>query len=295
MYIGFVFFGLFRIDLVLIISTFVIAFFRFLPSLNRVFNSFNNFRFFYKSIDVVYEEFKKETFDISEKNNEINFKFLNNIELKNVSFSYDDKTPIILDKINLTINYNSITFIKGPSGTGKSTLLNIICGLLSPTEGQVLVDNKNINLFLKSYQSKIGYVPQKTLLLDDSILDNIIFGKTKEYDLNLVKEVINKSQLNKLVDKLPLGINTKIGERGAFLSGGEQQRIGIARALYKKPNILILDEATSALDDDTEHQLLHEILQLGNSMTIIIVSHKKLKINKNVNFFELINCKIINN
>jgi len=295
MYIGYNFLGLFRVDLVLIIGTFVIAFFRFLPSLNRVFNSYNNFKFFYKSIDCVYEETINNNFDIKNIKSETKFKFFNNIHLKNVSFRYDDKTPIILDKINLTIRQNSITFIKGPSGTGKSTLLNIICGLLSPTQGEILIDNKNINTLLKSYQSKIGYVPQKTLLLDDSILDNIIFGKTEEYDLNLVKEIINRSKLNKLVDKLPLGINTKIGERGVFLSGGEQQRIGIARALYKKPNILILDEATSALDEDTEYQLLQEILQLGDSMTIIIVSHKKLKISQNVNFYELINCKIINN
>ena len=293
MYIGYTFFGLFRIDLVLIIGTFVIAFFRFLPSLNRVFNNFNNFRFFYKSIDFVHDEVKKNTFDIKQETNATNFKFSNNIELKNISFKYDEKSKIVLDKINLTIKHNSITFIKGPSGTGKSTLLNIICGLLSPTEGQVLVDNKNINLFLKSYQSKIGYVPQKTLLLDDTILDNIIFGKNNPCDLELVKKIIKQSKLNKLIDSLPLGLDTKIGERGAFLSGGEQQRIGIARALYKKPEILILDEATNALDQDTERQLLQEILDLKTNITIIIVSHKKLEINNNVVFIDLSNNKII--
>jgi len=295
MYIGYHFFGLFRADLVLIVGTFVIAFFRFLPSLNRVFNCFNNFKFFNKSIDFIHEETSSSNFQIKE--NIINdFKLYNCIQLKNVSFQYDKKSQIILDTINLTIKRNSINFIKGASGIGKSTLLNMICGLLSPTQGEILADGKNINTFLKSYQSKIGYVPQKTLLLDDSILDNIIFGRNpKDYDLELLKKSINRSKLDELIDKLPAGLDTVIGERGVFLSGGEQQRIGIARALYKKPEILILDEATSALDEDTELLLLQQVLELGESMTIIIVSHKKLQINKNVNFFELINRKVINN
>jgi ABC-type multidrug transport system fused ATPase/permease subunit len=295
MYIGYHFFGLFRADLVLIIGTFVIAFFRFLPSLNRTFNCFNNFKFFNKSIDFIYEETFSSNFQIKE-NITNDFKLYNYIQLKNVSFQYNKKSQIILDAINLTIKRNSINFIKGASGMGKSTLLNIICGLLSPTQGEILADGKNINTFLKSYQSKIGYVPQKTLLSDDSILDNIIFGRnSKDYDLELLKKTINNSKLDELIDKLPAGLDTVIGERGVFLSGGEQQRIGIARALYKKPEILILDEATSALDENTERLFLQQVSEMGENMTIIIVSHKKLQIDKNVNFFELINSKIVNN
>jgi ABC-type bacteriocin/lantibiotic exporter with double-glycine peptidase domain len=137
-------------------------------------------------------------------------------------------------------------------------------------------------------------VPQKTLLLEDTLLDNIIFGQNKKnIDLNLVKEVINKSKLNKLIDKLPQGLNTIIGEKGSSLSGGEQQRIGIARALYKKPEILILDEATSALDETTERQILQEIFDLQEFMTIVMVSHKKIEINKEFELFELVASKII--
>ena len=295
MYIGYHFFGLFRADLVLIIGTFVIAFFRFLPSLNRTFNCFNNFKFFNKSIDFIYEETFSSNFQIKE-NITNDFKLYNYIQLKNVSFQYNKKSQIILDAINLTIKRNSINIIKGASGMGKSTLLNIICGLLSPTQGEILADGKNINTFLKSYQSKIGYVPQKTLLSDDSILDNIIFGRnSKDYDLELLKKTINNSKLDELIDKLPAGLDTVIGERGVFLSGGEQQRIGIARALYKKPEILILDEATSALDENTERLFLQQVSEMGENMTIIIVTHKKLQIDKNVNFFELINSKIVNN
>jgi ABC-type multidrug transport system fused ATPase/permease subunit len=294
MYIGYNFFGLFRFDLILIIGTFIIAFFRFLPSLNRIFNCFHFFKFYSPSINFIYEELSSyNIFSSKEQETINNFKFSEQIELKNISFRYDDKNLLILDGINLIIKRNSITFIKGESGSGKSTLLNIICGLLFPTKGQVLVDNKNINDFLKSYRSKIGYVPQKTLLLEDSILDNIVFGQHVEnLDLNLVKEVINKSKLNKLIDKLPNGLNTIVGERGSSLSGGEQQRIGIARALYKKPEILILDEATSALDEETERLLLKEILELQEFITIIMVSHKKLEIVKEFELFELRDNKI---
>jgi ABC-type bacteriocin/lantibiotic exporter with double-glycine peptidase domain len=293
-YVGYNFFGLFRTDLVLILGTFTIALFRFLPSLNRILNSYNMFKFYSPSIDIIHQELLYESdFIFKEKENIVNFKFFNQIELNNVSFQYSDKLPFILDKINLTIKHNSITFIKGESGSGKSTLLNIICGLLLPTTGEVLMNGKNISSFLKSYQSKIGYVPQKTLLSDDSVLENIIFGqRTDNLDLNLVKEVIRRSKLDKLIDKLPNGLNTIIGERGSSFSGGEQQRVGIARALYKKPEILILDEATSALDPETESFLLEELLELQKYITIIMVSHKKLEISKKFELFDLQNCNI---
>lgn len=296
MYIGYNFFGLFRADLILILATFVIAFFRFLPSLNRIVNSLNSFRFYSASINYIYNEVHSSDDFVPSAQNETvkKLKFFKEIQLKNISFKYDDNSPFILNNLDLTIVPNTITFIKGESGAGKSTLLNIICGLIKPTTGEVLVDDKNINLFLKSYQGMVGYVPQKTLLSDDSILENIIFGKNiEDLDKNLINEVIRQSKLTKLIERLPNGLNTIIGERGSSLSGGEQQRIGIARALYKKPKILILDEATSALDEKTERLLLKEILELQEFMTIIIVSHKKLEIEKEFELFELADSKII--
>jgi len=295
MYIGYNFFGLFRADLILILATFVIAFFRFLPSLNRIVNSLNSFRFYSASINYIYNEVHSSDDFVPSAQNETvkKLKFFKEIQLKNISFKYNDNSPFILNNLDLTIVPNTITFIKGESGAGKSTLLNIICGLIKPTTGEVLVDDKNINLFLKSYQGMVGYVPQKTLLSDDSILENIIFGKNiEDLDKNLINEVIRQSKLTKLIERLPNGLNTIIGERGSSLSGGEQQRIGIARALYKKPEILILDEATSALDQNTERLLLKEILELKDTITIIMVSHKKLEMNQKVELFELKGNKI---
>lgn len=289
LYVGYNFFGLFHADLVLILGTFTIALFRFLPSLNRILNSYNMFKFYSPSIDIIYMElFDKSNFIAKDQDKIICSKFFNQIELSKVSFQYDYKDRYVLDKIDLTIKHNSITLIKGESGSGKSTLLNIICGLLCPIKGKVLLDGKDIRYFLKSYQSKIGYVTQKTLLSEDSVINNIVFGQhVDDIDLNFVKEVIRKSKLDKLISKLPEGINTIIGERGSSLSGGEQQRLGIARALYKKPQILILDEATSALDENTESLLLNEILELQESITIVMVSHKNLPINREFQLFDL--------
>ena len=247
------------------------------------------FKFYSPSIDIIYMElFDKSNFIAKDQDKIICSKFFNQIELSKVSFQYDYKDRYVLDKIDLTIKHNSITLIKGESGSGKSTLLNIICGLLCPIKGKVLLDGKDIRYFLKSYQSKIGYVTQKTLLSEDSVINNIVFGQhVDDIDLNFVKEVIRKSKLDKLISKLPEGINTIIGERGSSLSGGEQQRLGIARALYKKPQILILDEATSALDENTESLLLNEILELQESITIVMVSHKNLPINREFQLFDL--------
>jgi len=294
-YIGYNFFGIFKTDIILILATFIIAFFRFLPSLNRIVNSINSFRFYHTSINYVCHELScSDNFMPTLQNKTIKkINFSKKIQLKNIYFKYDDNSSFILNNINLTIRSNSITFIKGESGAGKSTLLNIICGLLKPTTGELLVDDKNINFSLRSYQSIVGYVPQKTLLSDDSILENIIFGQnTKNLNSNLINEVVNKTKLDKLIKRLPSGLNTIIGERGSFLSGGEQQRIGIARALYKKPKILILDEATSALDEATEHLIIKELLDLQKIMTIIIVSHKTLHTEKKFELFELKDNKV---
>jgi len=289
----FYYFNLPKYEILSILGLFTFGMFRLLPSTNRVLHAINNIRFYTASTDIL----KKELEDINDikKNQEIDeniFVFNDSIKLQNVTFSYDNKIDI-LKNANLEIKKNETIGIKGDSGVGKSTLLNIICYLLYPSEGKVLVDEKNISKIYKVYQKKIGYVPQKIYLIDDSIINNITFGaKNVELDHNLFKEVIKKSNLEEFFNKLENKENTLIGERGAKLSGGQQQRIGIARALYKRPEIIIFDEATNALDQNSENEILDTIRILKKENTIIIVSHKDSVLRYCDKIFELKNKQI---
>lgn len=289
----FYYFNLPKYEILSILGLFTFGMFRLLPSTNRVLHAVNNIRFYSASTDIL----KKELEDINDikKNQEIDeniFVFNDAIKLQNVTFSYDNKIDI-LKNANLEIKKNETIGIKGDSGVGKSTLLNIICYLLHPSEGKVLVDEKNISKIYKVYQKKIGYVPQKIYLIDDSIISNITFGaKNVELDHNLFKEVIKKSNLEEFLYKLENKENTLIGERGAKLSGGQQQRIGIARALYKRPEIIIFDEATNALDQKSENEILDTIRILKKENTIIIVSHKDTVLRYCDKIFELKNKQI---
>lgn len=278
-YIFFYYFNFDKKEILSMLGLYAIAIFRILPSSNRIFNCINMIKFYNSCTNLLLNEFKilNET---TESNLVINkskeFIFGKQITLKKINFKYEFSNKIILDDINLEIKKNEIIGISGESGSGKSTLLNIICFLLKPSSGRIFVDNTPIENIYRSYQLKIGYVPQKIYLTDDTFIQNIIFGVDKiDYDYNLFREVIIKSDLEKVLENLPLKENTIIGERGSKFSGGQQQRMGIARALYKRPEILILDEATSSLDERSENEILHTINNLKNKLTIIIVAHKK--------------------
>ena len=192
-----------------------------------------------------------------------------------MSFNYDNREKIAVNNINIDIKKGSIVGIIGKSGSGKSTLVDIILGLIDPKKGNVYIDDKNIDSFKKSWQKQIGYIPQDIYLLDDSIMNNIVFGiDESEINENLINDVIKLAQLEKLINSLPNKLETVVGNRGVKLSGGERQRIGIARALYKNPNIMIFDEATSALDIENENMILEEIYENKKEKTILIISHR---------------------
>lgn len=168
----------------------------------------------------------------------------------------------------------SVAFI-GPSGAGKTTLADIILGILEPVKGKILVDQKDVYSNLKSWHQKIGYIPQNIYLMDDTIRNNIAFGiSDKEIDDTRVREALKEAQLCEYVESLEQGVNTFIGERGIRLSGGQRQRIGIARALYSNPEILVLDEATSALDSETEKAIMEAMNLLQGNKTLIIIAHR---------------------
>jgi ABC-type multidrug transport system fused ATPase/permease subunit len=279
-FIFYIYFKLPKSEIFIMISIFVIGMFRVLPSCNKVFHNLNSLRFNYLTIDIIYSEiFRNNSTKVIQNIKKDNLSLLSfdrSIHLKDINFSYSQSELNTLSNVNVQINKNTVIGIYGPSGSGKTTLLNLICYLLKPSSGKILVDNKSIENEYKLYQEKIGYVSQRAYLMDDTIINNIILGREEDtFDYNLFADVIKKSDLEQTIKNFPFGKDTLIGERGVKLSGGQQQRLGIARALYKKPEILILDEATSALDNESEKEILKTINQLKNKITIIIVTHKK--------------------
>ena len=185
--------------------------------------------------------------------------------------------------------------ISGESGAGKSTLIDLLIGLQDPSEGSILVDGKNLSSNKNFWLDKIGYVPQKVYITNNSIKSNIALGLDEtEIDFNRLKIVTEQCELTKLISKLPEGFDTNLGDRGIVISGGELQRIGIARALYKKSEILVLDEFTSALDDENELKLIRILKKLSDNKTIIISSHKKNLFNLCDSVFLIEDKKIFN-
>ena len=270
------FFHIERQEIVVMLGLFVISMFRLLPSSNKVVGSLNTIKYFSSSVSTISNELEVlKNFKIYEKKSEKDLFFNNFIKLENINFSYDFNKKTILRNVNLIIKKNETIGILGENGSGKSTLLDIISSLIKPDSGKVLVDNIPVEQMLYAYQSKIGYVSQKTYLTDESLIKNIIFAKDSSfYDDKKFVKIIETVNLNSFINNLPQGKNTLLGEKGSQLSGGELQKVGIARALYKNPEILLLDEATSSLDIDSENEILKTIEKLHKKLTIVIVTHK---------------------
>lgn len=268
-----------KAKLIPLMGLFVFGMFRILPSYNRALLAFSNMKAHYGSIEVLknqlidYDNFISEKSKINEgTSKEKDYSY---IELKNIYFEYNKNNPI-LENINLDLSKGQILGIKGENGSGKSTLLNILCGLLTPQNGNIFLDGKNFDIFGESFRKKIGYIPQKIYLSDDTIKNNIILGQNEnEFNQSNYKNAIKLSKLDEVINKLEYKENTIVGERGVMLSGGQQQRIGIARAIYKNPKILVLDEATNALDFETEQQILDKICLLKKDIFVVLVSHNK--------------------
>ena len=276
-------------NIIATIGLFAAATFRLLPSIIKMINNIQQVYFSLPVLNNLSEEFNLEK---KVKNNQEKFdkKFIIKKELilKNISFKYQNSNNNVLDNINLKIKAGSIIGIKGPSGVGKTTLVNIILGLLKPTSGEVLVDGIDINKNLESWQKNIGYVPQNIVLTDDTLKNNIALGiDEKQIDKNRINNCIKESQLENFISNVEKGIDTDVGELGSKLSGGQKQRIGIARSIYNDPQVLILDEFTSALDNQTEEKIISEISNYGKTRTVIIVSHKLSTLSKCNNIYEL--------
>ena len=263
-----------QISVISTLALFAGAAFRLLPSVNRAITSLERVRYFVPALNHVYEEMeniKKLQKDIIKKDKT---NFNQSIELKNIDFRYDNSEKKILDNINFKLNIFSSACIIGESGSGKTTLANILLGLLKPTNGEILINNKISKNNSINWGEEIGYVPQNVFLTNDTIRKNIAFGVPDEnIDEEKIKMSLKFARLEKVLKELKEGANTIVGEKGMRFSGGEVQRIGIARALYHNPNFLLLDEPTSSLDLQTEKEFMEIVEKISDKKTIIIISH----------------------
>ncbi len=267
-------------EIIQILTVYVAASFRVLPSINKILVGASTMKFCAPSINILSDEFKNFKSEKEDLNGQSQINFNKNINLKIKNFKFKDKRDFDLSNINIEIEKNDKIGIIGKTGCGKSTIIQMIIGIIKGSEVEVCVDNKVINSQTRSWQNLICYVPQKIYVLDDTLKKNILFGKTEqEVGEEKIMSLVKITSLEKLVSQLPQGINTRIGEKGHNLSGGEIQRIAICRALLQEQQIIVLDEATSSLDDHTSEKIIKYIFELKNK-TVIFVSHKYQSLKK---------------
>jgi ATP-binding cassette, subfamily B, bacterial PglK len=275
-------------DLTAVLGIFALASIRLLPAAGNLASAVNGIRANLHALDRLYFDFKeleslKTPNDSSRRSSSIgqinttspNNNFADRIILDKVTYSYPHASASSLSEVYLEIKKGESIALIGKSGSGKTTLVDVILGLLTPQGGDITVDGVSIYGDLRSWQNKIGYVPQSIFLIDDTLAKNIAFGVPDLLiDAERLVRAIQSAQLSELVARLPQGLETMVGERGVLLSGGQRQRVGIARALYHEREILVFDEATAALDNETESLVTESIASLSGSKTMIIIAHR---------------------
>lgn len=305
--------------LVSVLGIFAIASVRIMPSASQLITSMGVLRNAKPSLDKIYldlrelenpevvkylkmassessNRFKKEAFRTSDELKLKTLKFKDRIVISNINYSYPESSSSALKDVSLTIQRGESIALIGKSGAGKTTLVDLILGLLIPQSGDILVDDYSIYQELRSWQKLIGYIPQSIFLMDDTIERNIAFGiLDNQINQERLNRAIESAQLTELVKQFPDGLQTFIGENGVRLSGGQRQRIGIARALYHESEILILDEATSALDSETEGLISEAIKSLIGSKTMIIIAHRLTTVEHCDHIYEMDTGKIVKN
>ena len=282
------------------IATFGVAAIRVLPSVNRINTYITEIAYDQPSLDFVYENLQegmktdamlaeRKAYSQKEK-----LKFENKIELNHISFHYPDSDKSIFRDAHMVVPKGKSVGIIGASGAGKSTIVDVLLGLLHAQEGEITCDGVNIFKNYESWLAQVGYIPQSIYLIDESIRDNIAFGiDADKIDEKRIWEVLDEAQLKEFVEELPEGLDTTIGDRGVRLSGGQRQRIGIARALYNDPEILVFDEATSALDNDTEAAVMEAINSFHGRKTMIIIAHRLNTIEKCDMIYKVEDAKLV--
>lgn len=279
-----------------VLSALALVLMRMIPAINNLINNLQSFNYSYASIEKIKNDLKIIENNEKKYQSKKELFFKNTIELKNINFQYNKSSKKVINNLNLKIKKNSIIGIIGPSGEGKSTLLNIFLGLLNPQTGSIEIDGLNIFEGMASWQKLIGYIPQDIFLTDESVKSNIAFG-IEEKQVNKVRFnlAVQQAQLSNFINNLPNREETLVGELGERISGGEKQRLGIARALYNDPDILVLDEATKSLDNKNEKKINEVVEQFIGKKTIIIVSHLTNSLEKCDYVYLLKNGKLIEN
>ncbi len=290
-------------NLISVLGIFAIASVRIIPSASQLLMCLGVLRNSKPTLDRIYLDLKElETTEskkylemssdvIADKHTQV---FTDSIVVDKISYSYPQTTTNSLTEVSLTIKKGESIALVGKSGAGKTTLVDILLGLLIPESGDIQVDGSSVYGDLRAWQNLVGYIPQSIFLMDDTIERNIAFGVPDEkIDSQRIDEAIKSSQLIELVEKLPNGIKTFVGENGVRLSGGQRQRIGIARALYHESEILVLDEATSALDNETESLISDALKELGRTKTMIVIAHRLTTVEHCDRIYEMSNGRII--
>ncbi len=282
------------------IAAFGVAAIRVLPSVNRINTYITEIAYTEPSLNFVYENLQegmKTDAMLAERraNSQVEkLKLENQIELSRISFHYPDSDKYIFKDAHMVVPKGKSVGIIGASGAGKSTIVDVLLGLLHAQEGEITCDGVNIFKNYESWLAQVGYIPQSIYLIDESIRDNIAFGIDRDkISDERIWEVLEEAQLKEFVEELPEGLDTTIGDRGVRLSGGQRQRIGIARALYNDPEILVFDEATSALDNDTEAAVMEAVNSFHGKKTMIIIAHRLNTIEKCDIIYKVENMELI--
>lgn len=268
-----------------ILTLFAMATVRLMPSIQSISSKYTSLRYKLVSIDPIYddlkdlEEYRNNFLSDREKKNSLQLN--NNITVEDVQYHYPESKEQAVNGVSFTIPRGKSVAFVGQSGAGKTTMVDLLLGVLEPTGGVIKVDGKNIQESLSAWQRNIGYIPQSIYLTDESLRCNIAYGLPEhEIDDRRVKQAVRLAQLESTVGNMPNGVDTMIGEHGTRISGGQRQRVGIARALYHDPQVLIMDEATSALDNITEKQITDAINAIKGDRTVVMIAHRLTTVEK---------------
>jgi ATP-binding cassette subfamily C protein len=262
-----------------ILTLFAMATVKLMPAVQQLSTLYTTLRYNLVAVDPIYDDLKEleeyQKYFLKDRKSQTPITLDNSIEAENISYSYPGSDEIALKNVSFTAPKGKAIAFVGESGAGKTTMVDLLLGLLTPTEGKICVDGIDIQERISAWQRNIGYIPQSIYLADETLRNNVAFGIPEdEIDDDKVIQAIESAQLSEMVSKLPAGLDTMIGENGTRISGGQRQRVGIARALYHNPQVLVMDEATSALDNITEKEITDAIEALKGDKTVIMIAHR---------------------